>query len=207
MEFEKYIDQKNNYLQESSIKIEEASDTTFSNVVLNNDSEKSIFKIGTKYVKILQKQTLLSQEGKRTMEIIHLTNIDKLITKDSEEIEFQFYQSETNKKTVLNIKSSNAMQLIQVINTNKIRLRNDMFIMANIKEKDIGVMKQEDIPGSMLNMCLLNLESASPKTRRAAYNLLVALEFQFKFPIIVLETKNMCVPHNTGDLVVGLIIK
>jgi len=65
-------------------------------------------------------------------------------------------------------------------------------------------IRQSDIPGSILNMCFLNLESMFPKTRSAAYNLLAALAEQFDFPVTLLETQNMCVPHNTGDLVVKL---
>jgi len=48
------------------------------------------------------------------------------------------------------------------------------------------------------------LESPSPQTRNAAYNLLAALAVQFQFPVTLLESKDISVPHNTGDLVVTL---
>ncbi|XP_037896099.1 neurofibromin isoform X1 [Glossina fuscipes] len=55
-----------------------------------------------------------------------------------------------------------------------------------------------DVPGTLLNMALLNLGSADPNLRTAAYNLLCALTgtFDLKIEGQLLETQGLCIPSN-----------
>ena len=59
-------------------------------------------------------------------------------------------------------------------------------------------IRPKDVPGTLLNMALLNLGSADPNLRTAAYNLLCALTgtFDLKIEGQLLETAGLCIPSN-----------
>lgn len=59
-------------------------------------------------------------------------------------------------------------------------------------------IRPKDVPGTLLNMALLNLGSADPNLRTAAYNLLCALTgtFDLKIEGQLLETQGLCIPSN-----------
>ena len=60
------------------------------------------------------------------------------------------------------------------------------------------LLRPKDVPGTLLNMALLNLGSSEPKLRTAAYNLMCALTstFDLKIEGHLLETKGVCIPSN-----------
>ncbi len=59
-------------------------------------------------------------------------------------------------------------------------------------------IRPKDVPGTLLNMALLNLGSSDPNLRTAAYNLLCALtsNFDLKIEGHLLETNGLCIPSN-----------
>ena len=59
-------------------------------------------------------------------------------------------------------------------------------------------IRPKDVPGTLLNMALLNLGSSEPKLRTAAYNLMCALTstFDLKIEGHLLETNGVCIPSN-----------
>ncbi|XP_053200312.1 neurofibromin-like isoform X2 [Panonychus citri] len=59
-------------------------------------------------------------------------------------------------------------------------------------------IRPKDVPGTLLNMALLNLGSSDPNLRTAAYNLLCALTqtFDLKIDGQLLETSGLCIPSN-----------
>ncbi|XP_023719668.1 neurofibromin isoform X2 [Cryptotermes secundus] len=59
-------------------------------------------------------------------------------------------------------------------------------------------IRPKDVPGTLLNMALLNLGSSDPNLRSAAYNLLCALTATFGLKIEgqLLETSGLCIPSN-----------
>jgi neurofibromin 1 len=59
-------------------------------------------------------------------------------------------------------------------------------------------IRPKDVPGTLLNMALLNLGSSDPNLRTAAYNLLCALTatFDLKIEGQLLETQGLCIPAN-----------
>ncbi|CAH8478803.1 unnamed protein product [Schistosoma turkestanicum] len=59
-------------------------------------------------------------------------------------------------------------------------------------------IRPRDVPGTLLNIALLNLGSSDPNLRSAAYNLLCALTqtFNLKIEGQLLETKGLCIPGN-----------
>lgn len=59
-------------------------------------------------------------------------------------------------------------------------------------------IRPKDVPGTLLNMALLNLGSSDPNLRTAAYNQLCALTatFDLKIEGQLLETSGLCIPSN-----------
>ncbi|KAL3318538.1 hypothetical protein Ciccas_002793 [Cichlidogyrus casuarinus] len=59
-------------------------------------------------------------------------------------------------------------------------------------------IRPRDVPGTLLNIALLNLGSSDPNLRSAAYNLLCALTktFNLKIEGLLLETQGLCIPAN-----------
>ncbi|XP_013381612.1 neurofibromin-like [Lingula anatina] len=59
-------------------------------------------------------------------------------------------------------------------------------------------IRPKDVPGTLLNIALLNLGSSDPSLRSAAYNLLCALTqtFDLKIEGQLLETTGLCIPSN-----------
>jgi len=59
-------------------------------------------------------------------------------------------------------------------------------------------IRPKDVPGTLLNMALLNLGSSDPILRTSAYNLLCALTktFDLKIDGQLLETSGLCIPSN-----------
>ncbi|KAK3767382.1 hypothetical protein RRG08_049749 [Elysia crispata] len=59
-------------------------------------------------------------------------------------------------------------------------------------------IRPKDVPGTLLNVALLNLGSSDPSLRSAAYNLLCALTqtFGLKIEGQLLETNGLCIPAN-----------
>ncbi|KAL0481620.1 hypothetical protein AKO1_012471 [Acrasis kona] len=108
-------------------------------------------------------------------------------------------------KEHLLLRTENNEQLVMAIHSSIVRFHNE----RKVNQKDshspsTKTINQDDIPGMMLNLSFLNLESKFPKTRSEAYNLLAALAQQFDFPVTLLEAQDLAVPHNTANLVVKL---
>ncbi|XP_078599565.1 neurofibromin-like isoform X3 [Branchiostoma floridae x Branchiostoma japonicum] len=67
-------------------------------------------------------------------------------------------------------------------------------------------IRPKDVPGTLLNMALLNLGSSDPGLRSAAYNLLCALTqaFNLKIEGQLLESSGLCIPANNTIFIVSI---
>ncbi|PAA68954.1 hypothetical protein BOX15_Mlig013644g1 [Macrostomum lignano] len=67
-------------------------------------------------------------------------------------------------------------------------------------------IRPRDVPGTLLNIALLNLGSSDPNLRSAAYNLLCALTqtFDLKIEGQLLETTGLCIPANNTLFIKGI---
>ncbi|ORY52851.1 hypothetical protein BCR33DRAFT_845142 [Rhizoclosmatium globosum] len=63
---------------------------------------------------------------------------------------------------------------------------------------DERTLRPNDVPGTLLNMAILNMGSRDPNLRLASYNLLYALSYSFDFKVRhqLLSTKGLCIPAN-----------
>ncbi|VDI01744.1 neurofibromin 1 [Mytilus galloprovincialis] len=95
---------------------------------------------------------------------------------------------------------------IQITSAEKLRvlghqvLLNDVYYASEIEEDTVTVhtkIRPKDVPGTLLNVALLNLGSSDPSLRSAAYNLLCALTqtFDLKIEGQLLETTGQFCRH------------
>jgi len=210
-ELKEYIDEKNLALPEDSYSFEKDVQTTFSPawvVASHNHIKEASVKLSSNKVCIMTKKDTIFGLTARLVEFIDITKISARIEYNQNDNSLEQVVIEYDSppsKIVLRTEANK--QLVLNINAIIARLNNDNALtqsMSDNSAQDHNQMRQEDIPGSILNMCFLNLESRFSKTRSEAYNLLAALSEQFELPITMFEADNMCVPHNTSDLVVAL---
>jgi hypothetical protein len=209
-DFYTYIDEKNCALPESSSNFEDDVQLTMNPawvVVSHINLKEASVKLSNKKLCVITKDdTILGIPAKKVdfIDIIRISNVKLENNPNDENLEQVVVEYDTMPPKIVAVKTENNKQLQMAIKASRVRLLSELS-MANIHQMiEYRGVRQEDIPGSVLNMCFLNLESKFPHTRRAAYNLLAALAEQFDFPVKLMETDAMCVPHNTGDLVVTL---
>ncbi|TPX30663.1 hypothetical protein SmJEL517_g05805 [Synchytrium microbalum] len=71
---------------------------------------------------------------------------------------------------------------------------------------DQRTLRPSDVPGTLLNMALLNIGSEDPNLRLASYNLLCALSMAFSFDVgnQLLSAKGLCIPANNHGFVISI---
>ena len=68
------------------------------------------------------------------------------------------------------------------------------------------MLRPRDVPGTLLNMALLNLGSPELSLRLASYNFLSALTTTFHFDIggAVLEANGLAIPQNNSSFIISI---
>ncbi|EFC40840.1 rasGTPase-activating protein [Naegleria gruberi] len=204
-ELEEYIERKNIDLPQSTLDYERDVESTFSSAfILSQRGEKkdAVVKVSKKYLCVITSDNILNHDTKR-IDFIELLSISHAtISTNAGNTEHVSVEYGSNNK--LMIKAEKNDLLLMNIRNSIFRQKSEATLDDRVGRERAEGIRQQDIPGSLLNMCFLNLESKFPRTRSEAYNLLAALAEQFEFPVTLLETDIICVPHNTGDLVVAL---
>lgn len=99
--------------------------------------------------------------------------------------------------------SNDSEQIVQAVTHVKTRWQLSQPDSSTTTSKKI---KPKDVPGTLLNMALLNLGTSDPSLRLAAYNLLcsVTKSFNLKIEERLLEGTGLCIPANNTLFIVGI---
>ncbi|KAJ1927924.1 Ras GTPase activating protein ira2 [Tieghemiomyces parasiticus] len=83
------------------------------------------------------------------------------------------------------------------------RARFQMSKPATLSER---LIRPNDVPGTLLNMALLNSGSDDPNLRLAAYNLLYALSLNFNFDVgnLLFNAAGLCIPANNTNFIISI---
>ena len=208
-ELEDYIERKNIDLPTSTLEYDRDIETTFSPawvLLQRGERKEAIVKVSKKYLCIITLEDSILNHDTKKIDYIELLSISHASISTSASngnnaTEHVSVEYGTNK---ILLKAEKNDLLLMNIRNSIIRQKSEASLDDRVGRERAEGIRQQDIPGSLLNMCFLNLESKFPRTRTEAYNLLAALAEQFEFPVTLLETDLICVPHNTGDLVVAL---
>lgn len=108
--------------------------------------------------------------------------------------ESQFTLTIFNEAGLLTFTHNDCESIVQAIN----HIKNRWVLSQSDSVAVHSKIRPKDVPGTLLNMALLNLGSPDPNLRTAAYNHLCALTatFDLKIEGQLLETSGLCIPSN-----------
>ncbi|KAF9790049.1 hypothetical protein SFRURICE_002414 [Spodoptera frugiperda] len=123
-------------------------------------------------------------------DVYYASEIDEVCLVDDN----QFSLSIINESTPLSFIHNDCDNIVQSI----IHIRNRWELSQPDSVTVHQKIRPKDVPGTLLNMALLNLGSCDPNLRTAAYNQLCALTatFHLKIEGQLLETSGLCIPSN-----------
>ncbi|XP_049883616.1 neurofibromin isoform X3 [Pectinophora gossypiella] len=123
-------------------------------------------------------------------DVYYASEIDEVCLVDDN----QFSLSIINEGTPLSFIHNDCDNIVQSI----IHIRNRWELSQPDSVTVHQKIRPKDVPGTLLNMALLNLGSCDPNLRTAAYNQLCALTatFHLKIEGQLLETSGLCIPSN-----------
>ncbi|KAJ3431851.1 inhibitory regulator protein ira1-related [Anaeramoeba flamelloides] len=165
-----------------------------------------IFKLTSKLLEIIQlKQSFFNKNCNLTdfIKIGNITSVSKTIgTHD----QFMINMIIDGEQKNINYKSSQYVdEIVNTINTIKEKYTQTQKTL-NKNQSKIPEIRPSDIPGSLLNVALLNLGSSSENLRKSSYNLVTALCNTFNFALSgqMLEAEGLTIPQSHTSFVVNL---
>ncbi|RWA09952.1 hypothetical protein EKO27_g5161 [Xylaria grammica] len=147
-------------------------------------------KVGSQFVQITTVKKQEVHPGYRLNAIINdifrLSDVDEAPTSIPTEDDSAFGLRADNGKIVMYFQSSKKNEILQSIRAAKAKYGKDI---RSVKSFD-RLVRPQDIPGTLLNLALINLAAPDQALRIASYNLLGALCQTFKFKA---ASKFMCI--------------
>ncbi|RIA90709.1 hypothetical protein C1645_875920 [Glomus cerebriforme] len=162
-----------------------------------------IMKISHETIQVLttRRQDLFNGLNSQLNDVFHISEIEDIAPSSHKNDDNEFIIKQDRGRPPLSFTSPKRDSIMQAIRASKARYQ--IAKPTNITER---VIRPSDVPGTLLNMALLNIGSDDPNLRLAAYNLLVALSLIFNFDVggQLLGAKGLCIPANNTSFVVGL---
>ncbi|XP_057670020.1 neurofibromin isoform X1 [Diorhabda carinulata] len=164
----------------------------FSNALkLSHKDTKVAIKVGPTAIQITssEKAKVLSHSVLLN-DVYYASEIEEVCLVDDN----QFTLTITNDSSPLSFIHNECDSIVQAI----IHIRNRWELSQPETVTVHQKIRPKDVPGTLLNMALLNLGSSDPNLRTAAYNQLCALTatFDLKIEGQLLETQGLCIPSN-----------
>ncbi|PKC12463.1 hypothetical protein RhiirA5_496913 [Rhizophagus irregularis] len=160
-------------------------------------------KISHETIQVLttKRQDLFNGLSSQLNDVFHISEIEDIAPSSHKSDDNEFIIKQDRGRPPLSFTSPRRDSIMQAIRASKARYQ--IAKPTNITER---VIRPSDVPGTLLNMALLNIGSDDPNLRLAAYNLLVALSLIFNFDVggQLLGAKGLCIPANNTSFVVGL---
>ncbi|CAG8509250.1 3861_t:CDS:10, partial [Acaulospora colombiana] len=159
-------------------------------------------KICNEYIQITtqRRQEVINGLSCQLNDVYHVSEIDDASNSHKSD-EGEFLIKLNHGRPSLSFTSPKRGDILQAIRSSKARYQ--MVKPTSITER---VIRPNSVPGTLLNMALLNIGSEDPNLRLAAYDLLVSLSLIFNFDVgnQLLSTKGLCIPVNNNTFVVKL---
>ncbi|XP_061381532.1 neurofibromin isoform X2 [Danaus plexippus] len=186
-----YVDPEQQKLPGATLALEEDLKVFNNALKLSHKDTKVSIKVGptalqitsTEKTKVLGLPVMLN-------DVYYASEVDEVCLVDDN----QFSLSIINEATPLSFIHNDCDNIVQAI----IHIRNRWELSQPDSVTVHQKIRPKDVPGTLLNMALLNLGSCDPTLRTAAYNQLCALTatFHLKIEGQLLETSGLCIPSN-----------
>jgi neurofibromin 1 len=165
-----------------------------------------IFKVGSQYIQITPTKRQELFPGFKMMvtvnDIFRLTDVEEANASYHTDEENAFGIKTDNGKVSMFFSSPKKNDILKTLRASKAKYSKDNR-PSKLNERTI---RPEDVPGTMLNISLMNMASVNPALRLAAYNLLCALcqAFQFNLDRQFVNAKGLSIPADAVTLIVGV---
>ncbi|CAD6449201.1 375e5968-07eb-4595-a6f9-690f2b9d45d8 [Sclerotinia trifoliorum] len=165
-----------------------------------------IIKIGNQFVQVTTTKKQEVVPGLRlhatVNDIFRLAEVDEAPTSIQTEDDSAFGLRTDNGKIVMYFTSPRKGDILQAIRSAKTKHGKELRTLKSIER----LVRPQDVPGTLLNIALTNMASPNAVLRLASYNLLCALCRAFKFAADskFMSTKELCVPLNPSQFIVGI---
>jgi len=187
-------------LPTSTTEIEKNIKSSFSPVLkISQYSQKEMtLRLTNDYLQLLTNKPLVVLSKSSTLiDLWHVTSITEIeYFAEEQEITIVFYGG----TKPLTIRSPAALQIIERLNASR------QLHKLSVGGMSRAVSNPSDVPGTLLNMALLNLGTESELLRLAAYNMLDALcsNFNFVAKLNLLGMNGLSVPTNTFNFIITI---
>ncbi|KAJ6247171.1 inhibitory regulator protein ira1-related [Anaeramoeba flamelloides] len=165
-----------------------------------------IFKFTSKLLEIIQLKQSFFNKNCNLIDFIKIGNIKSVSKTIGTQDQFMINMIIGGQQKNINYKSSQYVdEIVNTINTVKEKYTQTQKTLNKNKNK-IPEIRPSDIPGSLLNVALLNLGSSSESLRKSSYNLVTALCNTFNFALSgqMLEAEGLTIPQSHTSFVVNL---
>ncbi|GAC96962.1 RasGAP group protein [Pseudozyma hubeiensis SY62] len=164
------------------------------------------FIVGSEYLQIqgLKQQDWLPNVTVQLNDVFHLSDIDDVRSISIRGDDNTFFLSCRNGSMNFVFNSRERSEVVQALRQAKARV--SKFRASNAVDR---VLRPNDVPGTLLNMAMLNITSNDAALRLSAYNLLCALSTSFNFGASsakkrLLSSRGLTLPANTMAFVTDL---
>ncbi|EFN88549.1 Neurofibromin [Harpegnathos saltator] len=185
------IDVEQQKLPGATLSLDEDLKVFASMLKLSNKEIRVSVKIGSAAVQITHMdKTKVLWQYVTLNDVYYASEIEAVCPMDDS----QFTLTISNEAGLLKFTHNDCESIVQAINHIKNR-----WVMSQSESMSVHAkIRPKDVPGTLLNMTLLNLGSPNPNLRTAAYNHLCALTatFDLKIEGQLLETSGLCIPSN-----------
>ncbi|XP_072156372.1 neurofibromin isoform X3 [Bemisia tabaci] len=186
-----FIDPEQQKLPGTTLSLDEDLKVYNNALKLSHKDTKVIIKIGPTAVQVtsLEKTKVLAHSVLLN-DVYYASEIEEVCLVDDN----QFTLSIMNESVPLSFIHTDCDAIVQAI----VHIRNRWELSQPDSVTVHQKIRPKDVPGTLLNMALLNLGSLDPHLRTAAYNQLCALAaaFELKIEGQLLETSGLCIPSN-----------
>ncbi|KAK6355415.1 Ras GTPase activating protein ira2 [Orbilia brochopaga] len=165
-----------------------------------------VIKVGTQYIQITTTRKQDIVPGLRMQAIVNdiflLSEIEEATASFHTEEENAFGIKTENGKVAMFFSSPKRVDVLQSIKSAKAKSMKDSK-PSPLSER---VIRPEDVPGTLLNIALMNMGSSDQSLRISAYNLLCALCQTFRFNVDrqFVSAKGLSIPADSLNLIVGV---
>ncbi|XP_014223009.1 neurofibromin isoform X2 [Trichogramma pretiosum] len=194
-----FIDAEQQKLPGATLSLDEDLKVFSSALKLSHKDTKVYIKVGPTAIqitssekcKVLSHQVLLN-------DVYYASEIEEVCLVDDN----QFTLTISNEAGPLSFIHNDCDSIVQSI----VHIRNRWELSQPDNMSVHSKIRPKDVPGTLLNMALLNLGSSDPNLRTAAYNQLCALTatFDLKIEGQLLETSGLCIPSNNTIFIKNL---
>ncbi|XP_039197194.1 neurofibromin isoform X2 [Crotalus tigris] len=194
-----HIDHEQQKLPAATLALEEDLKVFHNALKLAHKDTKVSIKVGSTAVQVTSaERTRVLGQTVFLNDIYYASEIEEICLVD----ENQFTLTIANQGTPLTFMHQECEAIVQSII--HIRTRWELSQPDSIPQHT--KIRPKDVPGTLLNIALLNLGSSDPSLRSAAYNLLCALTCTFNLKIEgqLLETSGLCIPANNTLFIVSI---